>query len=323
MLATDAGLRLQIATGTASHLRRFGEWGGGFWLPECAYEPGLERDLADHGVRAFCVDQTAVPRLRSPAAGGDRGRPGGRADRLADGGAGLERQRGLPGPRHLPRLPPAHRARPQALEQRRRPLRPRGGAGAGPRARARLRRARREPSGRRAGCSAARSTPSCSATGGTRGRPGWPRSWRRRRARGSSWSRSARGWSAPSLSRPTWRPPPGAAARTCPPGTRPGWATWRSPPAELSCERSPPRPVTRAHGRRWSAPPASCSRCRRATGRSWPPASWPATTRGERLQAHSADLDAALGALADSAAVPEPALRHLAPDLDLAALTSP
>jgi 1,4-alpha-glucan branching enzyme len=61
LLATDAGRRLQLATGTASHLRRFGEWGGGFWLPECAYAPGLERDLADHGVRAFCVDQTAVP----------------------------------------------------------------------------------------------------------------------------------------------------------------------------------------------------------------------------------------------------------------------
>ncbi len=60
MLATDAGLRLQLATATASHLRRFGEWGGGFWLPECAYAPGLERDLADHGVRAFCVDQTSV-----------------------------------------------------------------------------------------------------------------------------------------------------------------------------------------------------------------------------------------------------------------------
>jgi 1,4-alpha-glucan branching enzyme len=61
MLATDAGLRLQLTTGTASHLRRFGDWGGGFWLPECAYAPGLERDLADHGVRAFCVDQTSVP----------------------------------------------------------------------------------------------------------------------------------------------------------------------------------------------------------------------------------------------------------------------
>jgi 1,4-alpha-glucan branching enzyme len=61
LLATDAGMRLQLATGTAAHRRRFGEWGGGLWLPECAYEPGLERDLADHGVRAFCVDQSSVP----------------------------------------------------------------------------------------------------------------------------------------------------------------------------------------------------------------------------------------------------------------------
>jgi 1,4-alpha-glucan branching enzyme len=60
-MATDAGLRLQVATGRASHTRRFGGWGGGFWLPECAYVPGLERELADHGVRAFCVDQTRVP----------------------------------------------------------------------------------------------------------------------------------------------------------------------------------------------------------------------------------------------------------------------
>jgi 1,4-alpha-glucan branching enzyme len=45
---------------------------------------------------------------------------------------------------------------------------------------------------------------------------------------------------------------------------------------------------------------------------------------GERLQAHTANLDAALGALADSAGVlPDPALRNLAPDLDLASLTSP
>jgi 1,4-alpha-glucan branching enzyme len=58
LLATDAGQRLQLATGTAAHLRRFGEWPGGFWLPECAYSPGLERGLADHGVRAFCIDQT-------------------------------------------------------------------------------------------------------------------------------------------------------------------------------------------------------------------------------------------------------------------------
>jgi 1,4-alpha-glucan branching enzyme len=58
LLATDAGRRLQLATGIASHEHRFGAFGGGLWLPECAYEPGLERDLHEHGVRAFCVDQT-------------------------------------------------------------------------------------------------------------------------------------------------------------------------------------------------------------------------------------------------------------------------
>ena len=60
LMATDAGVGLQVATGTASHLRRFGDWDGGFWLPECAYVPGHERELADHGVRTFCVDQTGV-----------------------------------------------------------------------------------------------------------------------------------------------------------------------------------------------------------------------------------------------------------------------
>jgi 1,4-alpha-glucan branching enzyme len=58
MLATDAGVRLQVSTGVHSHERRFGAWNGGFWLPECAYRPGLERDLAEYGVSAFCVDQT-------------------------------------------------------------------------------------------------------------------------------------------------------------------------------------------------------------------------------------------------------------------------
>jgi 1,4-alpha-glucan branching enzyme len=57
-VATDPGRRLQIGTGIASHERRFERFAGGFWLPECAYESGIERDLAEHGVRCFCVDQT-------------------------------------------------------------------------------------------------------------------------------------------------------------------------------------------------------------------------------------------------------------------------
>jgi 1,4-alpha-glucan branching enzyme len=58
LLATRSGLRLQIETGVRSHRRRFG-WDGGFWLPECAYVPGLEWRLAEEDVRWFCVDQSA------------------------------------------------------------------------------------------------------------------------------------------------------------------------------------------------------------------------------------------------------------------------
>jgi 1,4-alpha-glucan branching enzyme len=58
LLATRSGLRLQLDAGLRSHRRRFG-WDGGFWLPECAYAPGLEWRLAEHGVQWFCVDQSA------------------------------------------------------------------------------------------------------------------------------------------------------------------------------------------------------------------------------------------------------------------------
>ena len=58
LLATREGLRLQLDAGIRSHRRRFG-WGGGFWLPECAYAPGLEWRLAEQGVRWFCTDQSA------------------------------------------------------------------------------------------------------------------------------------------------------------------------------------------------------------------------------------------------------------------------
>jgi 1,4-alpha-glucan branching enzyme len=56
-LATRQGLRLQLETGIRSHRRRFG-WAGGFWLPECAYVPGLEWRLAEAGVEWFCIDQS-------------------------------------------------------------------------------------------------------------------------------------------------------------------------------------------------------------------------------------------------------------------------
>jgi 1,4-alpha-glucan branching enzyme len=57
LLATRPALRLQLDAGIRSHRRRF-DWEGGFWLPECAYVPGLEWRLAEAGVNWFFVDQS-------------------------------------------------------------------------------------------------------------------------------------------------------------------------------------------------------------------------------------------------------------------------
>jgi 1,4-alpha-glucan branching enzyme len=60
LLATDAGLALQLGTGVESHRARFGGWGGGLWLPECAHGPWLDEPLAAAGARVACVDWTDV-----------------------------------------------------------------------------------------------------------------------------------------------------------------------------------------------------------------------------------------------------------------------
>ena len=68
LLATDAGLRPP-----AGHRHRLAPsaasaaGAAGFWLPECAYAPGARaRRSAEHGVRRFCVDQTAAHGLGAP-----------------------------------------------------------------------------------------------------------------------------------------------------------------------------------------------------------------------------------------------------------------
>jgi 1,4-alpha-glucan branching enzyme len=61
LLASDAGLRLQVRTGVEAHRARFGDgWRGGFWLPECAHAPWLHAPLEEAGVHATCVDLTDV-----------------------------------------------------------------------------------------------------------------------------------------------------------------------------------------------------------------------------------------------------------------------
>jgi 1,4-alpha-glucan branching enzyme len=58
LLATRTGQRLQLDAGLRSHRRRFGN-PAGVWLPECAYEPGVEALLAERSVTYFCTDQSA------------------------------------------------------------------------------------------------------------------------------------------------------------------------------------------------------------------------------------------------------------------------
>jgi 1,4-alpha-glucan branching enzyme len=66
LLASDSGIGLQVQTGIASHRRRFGDWDGGFWLPECAYAPWLDPLLEEAGVRATCVELTGIFGLGDP-----------------------------------------------------------------------------------------------------------------------------------------------------------------------------------------------------------------------------------------------------------------
>jgi len=73
MLASDTGIALQVQTGIASHRRRFGDWSGGFWLPECGYAPWVDPLLSQAGVRHTCVELTGFfghgdPRHQRPLA---------------------------------------------------------------------------------------------------------------------------------------------------------------------------------------------------------------------------------------------------------------
>jgi 1,4-alpha-glucan branching enzyme len=322
MLATDAGLRLQLVTGTASHLRRFGRWDGGFWLPECAYAPGLERDLADHGVRAFCVDQTAVPGFDHLRPVATEAGPVAAPIDWATVELIWDERDGYP----------AHGAYRDYHRRTVHDLKPWDNAG--------------HPYDHTAGLALARD----------HARDFVERAARRVADGGllccaldtellGHWWYEGPVWLAAVLEEAprqglelvtvsegidrteAQRTPLTASSW----GTDKDFSTWDSPAVgklAIAARRFELRTVaaTAGHARPRAALERAARELLAVQASDW---AFMATRELagdyplDRLAAHGANLDAALGALTDSAAVPEPALRNLAPDLDLAALTSP
>jgi 1,4-alpha-glucan branching enzyme len=56
LLSRPSSIRAQIGVGVETYERRFGQRPVGFWLPECAYRPGLEDYLEQEGIRFFIID---------------------------------------------------------------------------------------------------------------------------------------------------------------------------------------------------------------------------------------------------------------------------
>jgi len=60
LLDNEDAVRFQVETGVASHMKNFGRQPRSFWLPECAYKPGLEKFLEDAGIETFFVETHLV-----------------------------------------------------------------------------------------------------------------------------------------------------------------------------------------------------------------------------------------------------------------------
>lgn len=60
LLVDDDAIRFQVKTGVESHRRNFGRDPRSFWLPECAYRPGLEDYLEEVGIKVFFAETHLV-----------------------------------------------------------------------------------------------------------------------------------------------------------------------------------------------------------------------------------------------------------------------
>ena len=60
LMSSETAKRAQIAVAVANYKKHFGRAPRGIWLPECAYEPGLENLLAENGIEYFIADAHAL-----------------------------------------------------------------------------------------------------------------------------------------------------------------------------------------------------------------------------------------------------------------------
>ena len=268
LLGTREALHLQLDAGIRSHRRRFG-WEGGFWLPECAYAPGLEWRLAEEGVNWFCVDQSRHrPSLEALAPIATEAGP----VALPIDWEAIQWLWSLQGY-------PSDPAHAQFAGESLRGVRiwKVGGGGYDPVAGAAAARRQAGEFLAAAACSSSRSTPSCSATGGRRARSGSATSSPAPMRRGCACSPCPR--RSPSTSRSSCRsaPRPGVRRRTCAPGTRRLWPTSPGARGDSSCACCAPSPAA-CVATPPSAPRASYSPSSRATGPSSTSGARPATT---------------------------------------------
>src|SRR5207244_11231526 len=66
LAVTPGAVRAQIEVAVAEYRRFLGRTPEGFWLPECAYEPGLDAELARLGVPYFSVDTHGTAHATPP-----------------------------------------------------------------------------------------------------------------------------------------------------------------------------------------------------------------------------------------------------------------
>src|SRR5712692_768419 len=66
-LLDNSSVQAQLRIGRRSSRRLTGLDPTGIWLPECAYKPGLEKALADHGLTHFFTDAALLPGHARPA----------------------------------------------------------------------------------------------------------------------------------------------------------------------------------------------------------------------------------------------------------------